>query len=284
MTICRLRADYDVVERRFTGKNGQLADLAALLRDIRDDIRLMDDTNFADACVETAGVAADDIADQVRAACGHWPGFTGELAKAAGRLPAQRQPPGGGRVLLITGPAGVGKSTIGFRCYLRCLNAGRTTAYVDLRQIGFAQPAAADDPDNHRLKARNLAVMWRNYRRAGATHLVATGTIASLADLRRYTDELTGADITVVRLRAGSGELRLRVLSRGAGGSWPEPGDPLRGRSAEFLAAAADQAIQAAGALDRSDVGGVAIDTGGLSPDESASAIAITIGWPDAGP
>lgn len=67
-------------------------------------------------------------------------------------------------------------------------------------------------------------------------------------------------------------------MSRGAGGSWPEPGDRLRGQSAEFLGDLADQAIQDAEVRDRSD-GGVAIDTTSLSPDESADVIVSAIRW-----
>jgi hypothetical protein len=57
-------------------------------------------------------------------------------------------------------------------------------------------------------------------------------------------------------------------------------GDRLRGRSAGFLTNAADQAVQAAEALDRSDTGGLTVDTTSLSPDESASMIGDAIGWP----
>ena len=76
----------------------------------------------------------------------------------------------------------MGKSTIGFRLYQRFLQAGLTAGYVDLGQIGFVQPADAGDPGHHRLKARNLAAIWRNYRAAGATHLVAVGAIGSQPD------------------------------------------------------------------------------------------------------
>jgi hypothetical protein len=163
----------------------------------------------------------------------------------------------------------VGKSTIGFRYYMKCLSAGLTVGYVDLNQIGFLQPPPPAGPGSQRLRARNLAAIWRNYRAEGATHLVATGMIASQADLRVYAGELPGTHIALIRLRAGSGELRRRIMSRSAGGSWPEPGDRFRGQSTEFLMSAADQAAQAAEALDRSDVGGLAVDTTSFLPDES---------------
>ena len=280
VTICRLRADVGDVERRFTARNGRRDDSDELPREIRDEIRLMDASGFADACVDTTGVPADAVPGLVRAACNDWPGFTGGLAEAVGQFPVQPGPAPGGRAALITGPTGVGKSTTGFRFYLKCLGAGLTAGYVDLSQIGFLQPAAAGDPGGQRLKARNLAAIWRNYRAAGATHLVVTGMIADKADLQFYADELPGTDVALIRLRAASSELRRRVMSRGAGGSWPEPGDRLRGRSAGFLANAADQAVRTAEALDLSDTGGLAVDTTTLSPEESASMIGNAIGWP----
>ena len=129
---------------------------------------------------------------------------------------------------LVTGPTGVGKSTIAFRFYMNCLNAGLTAGYVDLRQIGFLRPAHESDPDNQRLKARNLAAIWRNYHAAGATHLVASGIIDDPADFHLFGEELMGADLAIVRLRADPDELTRRILTRGAGGSWPEPGDLRR--------------------------------------------------------
>lgn len=280
VTICRLRASADDVERRFIARHGCRDNLDELLQEIRDEVRLMDQSTFADACVDTTGVQAGDVPGLVRAACKEWPGFTGRFEEASGRGLVQPGPAAGGRVALITGPAGVGKSTIGLRFYLQCLDAGLTAGYVDLRQIGFLQPAAACDPGNHRLKARNLTAIWRTYQAAGATHLVATGVIASQADLRLYAGQLIGADVALARLRVGSDVLRRRIMSRGAGGSWPEPGDRLRGQPVEFLTRVADQAVEAAVALDRSDVGGVAVDTTGLSPDESASLIRNAINWP----
>lgn len=279
--ICRLRADAGVVERRLIAKHGRRDDMDEMLAQTRDEVRLMDQSDFAHACVDSTGVAAGDVADLIRAACANWPGFIRELEDAASPVLAERGPVLGGRVVLVTGPAGVGKSTIGFRFYMKCLYAGFTAGYVDLSQIGFSRPAPEDDPENQRLKARNLAAVWRNYRAAGATHLVATGAIASNSDLRLYTDELAGADLTLTRLRAHPDELRLRVMSRGGGGTWPETGDRLAGQSARFLAGVADQAIAAAETLDRSAIGGAAVDTTGLSPDESAEAMSKAVGWLD---
>ena len=42
-------------------------------------------------------------------------------------------------------------------------------------------PHPDDDPRNHRLKAQNLAGIWRTYHAAGARHLVMTGPIENQA-------------------------------------------------------------------------------------------------------
>jgi hypothetical protein len=281
VTICRLRADSDSVERRFTARHGQQDDLDQQLREIRAEIRLMDESSFAGVCVDTTGVPAAAVGALVRAACADWPGFTGRLARAPGECRVQRAPAPGGQLALITGPPGVGKSTVGFRFYLRCLSAGLTTGYVDLSQIGFVRPAGASDPGSQHLIARNLAAMWANFQAAGASHLVASGLITGPADLERYAAELPGTHLTLIQLQASGAEHRMRIMSRGGGGSWPEPGDRLRGQSADFLANVADQAVQAAKASDLPASGGVTIDTTSLSPDESASLIREAVGWPE---
>jgi hypothetical protein len=121
--------------------------------------------------------------------------------------------------------------------------------------------------------------MWRNYRAAGASRLVAVGPIESNAEFRTYSDALPAAAMTLCRRHAGPDELTRRVMSRGAGGSWPQPGDPLRGKSGDYLRAAAAQSISADASLERGRVGSVPIDTDGRTPPESADLIAAAIGW-----
>jgi hypothetical protein len=50
-------------------------------------------------------------------------------------------------------------------------------------------------------------------------------------------------------------------MSRGEGGSWPQPGDPLRGQPAGCLASVADQAVAAAEALEHAEVGKLCAST-----------------------
>ena len=290
VTVCRLRADQDEVVRRFTGRQrGGTGEAGDLVRQVRDDCDRMDASGFADVCVDTTGVSAAEAAGLVRDRCRGWPGFglVGEQPGAASATPDR--PAGseangsGGHVLLLCGPAGVGKSTIGFQLYLRCLRAGLTAAYIDLDQIGFLTPRPDGDPRNHRLKARNLAGIWRTCHAAGARHLVMSGPIENQAVLRSYVAALPAAAVTTCRLHAGPAELRRRIMTRGEGDSWPQPGDPLRGQPASYLSRVAEQAAAEAQALDHTPLDALRIDTDGRAAAEAADLTAATAGWPGRG-
>lgn len=280
VTAVRLLADRPEVVRRFLARDEQWEDLDQIIEQVGDEAEGMDRSDFADACVETTGVAVGEVAGLVRDSCPDWPGFSGALAQQGWPTgpDAYSQVITDGDILLICGPTGVGKSTIGFRLYMQYLNAGLSAGYVDLDQIAFISVARLDDPGCHRLRARNLAAMWRNYHAAGATHLIATGPVESSAALQAYTDTLPRATVTLCRLHAGPDELTRRVLSRGPGGSWPQPGDPLRGKSEEYLRTVAGQAAAADSAFERDRVGALRIDTDGKTPEESTSLIAALTG------
>lgn len=285
--VCRLRGDPDEVVRRFAARqsasHGITEDLA---RQVRDGCDRMDASDFADVFVDTTGVPASEVARLIRDRCRGWPGF-GAVGGLPSAVPESQDPVAGspahgcgGQVLLLSGPTGVGKSTIGFQLYQRCLGAGFTAGYIDLDQIGFLAPHPDDDPRNHRLKARNLADIWRTYHAAGATHLVVSGPVETQAVLRAYAAALPAAVITACRLHAAPDELRRRIMTRGDGGSWPQPGDPLSGQPENCLRQVAEQAAADAQALDHIHLDALRIDTTGRTAGEAADLIAAAAGWP----
>lgn len=79
--------------------------------------------------------------------------------------------------LLVCGPRGVGKSSVGWQVFFDVMQSGVTSAHVDLVQVSWFRPAPEDDPDNHRVKVQNLARLWSVYEQAGARCLVATGDV-----------------------------------------------------------------------------------------------------------
>jgi predicted ABC-type ATPase len=286
--VCRLRADPGEVARRLAGRDQRGGGAPeAVMRQVAGECDRMDASGFADVMVDTTGVRAVEVARLVRERCRGWPGFREVAREPAGAAPAG--PAGdaaeatGGEILLLCGPTGVGKSTIGFELYLRCLKAGLTASYIDLDQIGFLRPPADGDPGNHRLKAGNLSATWRTYHTAGARHLVMTGPIDSQATLQTYLAALPSAAVRVCRLHAGPAELTRRIMTRGEGGSWHQPGDPLRGQPADYLSRVAEQATADAQAFDRAHLDAVRIDTDGHTATEAADLTASTTGWPGQG-
>jgi hypothetical protein len=176
-------------------------------------------------------------------------------------------------VLLVCGAPGVGKSAVGFEVYLRQLGAGLAAAYLDLGQIGFMSAAPAHDPGGHRLRARNLADLWRAYHEADARRLVLSGPVPDARAAAVYAGALPAADVTVCRLHAGPAELARRISRRGQGLSWPQPGNPLIGQPEAHLRLAAERAAADAEALDHSGLGDPRIDTDGLSVGEAADLV-----------
>jgi chloramphenicol 3-O-phosphotransferase len=270
LTVCRLRASPDELRRRLTARGAP--DLAAgSLREAED----LDRSLFAHACVDTDGLTVAEVARLVRERCGGWPperaagARTDETAPAP--LPAAGA--GGGEVLLVCGVVGVGKSAVGFEVYLRQLRAGVAAAYLDLGQIGFMSAAPAGDPGGHRLRARNLADLWRAYHDAGARRLVLSGPVPDARAAAVYAAALPAAGLTVCRLHAGPAELARRISRRGQGLSWPQPGDPLIGQPQARLRLAAERAAADSEALDRSGLGDLRIDTSGLSVGEAADLV-----------
>ena len=284
VTVCRLRASQDVLRKRFLGRGGQ----AGLLEDVLRQSADLDVSDFADVSIDASARPVAEVTRLVREHDGGWPalaepGRSSSLAEPDrdAAKPDSDAATADGPVLWLCGATGVGKSTVGFELYLRTVRAGLSTAYIDLDQVGFCSPAPADDPGNHRVKARNLAALWRTFRAADVRCLTMVGPVENHEAVAAYTDALPSAAITLVRLHAGRDQLTRRILLRGQGrGSWPQPGDPLLGQSTERLLRVADQAAVDADALERTSIGTVSIDTGSRTVQEVADVIVARTGGP----
>ena len=266
LTVIRLRADRDDLAVRLAGRPGD----TPLSEDLAAEAIALDSSTFADAVVDTTGLSAAEVVDLVREAIGPWLSQPTE-SRVEQASPAAAEGP----VLWLCGPTGVGKSAVAFEIYIRVLRSGAKAAYIDLDQIGFYNEASSD----HRLKAHNVAAMWRIYRAAGAEVLHICGPVESLAAFDIYAALLP--DLTVCRLGAQRPALTDRILLRGRGGGWSQPGDPLLGRPVEQLLDVVDGAVAANDVEigDMCDVCDVCIDTDALSVVEVAHAVVAGTGW-----
>jgi predicted kinase len=135
-------------------------------------------------------------------------------------------------VIVVTGPVGVGKTTVAVAISELLDGVGMAHAMVDVDQLRWCYPAPADDPFHMMLGLRNLAAVWANYRAEGAQCLILADVVERRADVTRYREAIPGAAILVVRLQASLSTIEGRLAGReaGAGLDWH------RRRAAELIA------------------------------------------------
>lgn len=120
--------------------------------------------------------------------------------------------------ILVTGPVGVGKSTVAEQMGYLLLAGKVAHGNVDFDELTACYPRPADDDVwGTNLGLANLAAIWTNYARAGARRLIINRVIESRSELDGVRHAVPGADIVVVRLRARPETLQARVRRRGRG-------------------------------------------------------------------
>jgi hypothetical protein len=166
-------------------------------------------------------------------------------------------------VVILTGPVGVGKTTVA-TAIADLLDARDVPcALVDMDALRACFPRPADDPFHLALGYRNLAAIWTNVRAAGAGRLILADVVES-PDLSPYRQAIPGADITVVRLVASPETIAQRLRGREDGPS---------------LAWHLDRAGELASLFERGGIGALVIDANHQSPADLATVILTRIGW-----
>ncbi|HEU4561004.1 MAG TPA: hypothetical protein VFS20_24345 [Longimicrobium sp.] len=123
-------------------------------------------------------------------------------------------------VLALSGPVGVGKTTVLEEIHDVLASHGVPHACVERDALAYSWPPRGHFNDQAALE--NLAAVWANFRAAGAGRLVVAGVIERVADLDGYRRAVPGAQITVCRLTAAAATraARLRAREVGAGLEW----------------------------------------------------------------
>jgi hypothetical protein len=262
-----LRADPDELRARLRRRGGPSPEHDT----VEGGAKALDGSTFADWCIETSDLSIEEVASRVLGDLGDWPPAGSPSGSSS---PGVGAPPGG-EILWVTGTTGVGKSTVGFRAYLDVLGSGGHAAYVDVGQVGFCSTA----PEDHSLRARNLAALWRNFHDVGARLAIVVGGVSQRSDVRQYEKALPNTRLSWCQLEVGEAELTKRILSRSDGGSWSEPGDGLRDRPRDELLEIADRAIAAGRRVSRRHIG-LHIDVDGLGVEDAAVTLLRLARWP----
>jgi adenylylsulfate kinase len=172
-------------------------------------------------------------------------------------------------VLVITGPVGVGKTTVASGVSELLEAAEVPHAMVDIDALRWSYPSPPDDRFRAGLAMKNLAAVWPNFREAGARCLILADVVESRAELDQYRQAVPGADILVVRLRAAPDTLieRVKLRELGAGRDW-------------HLARAVELQAQ----MDHDQVEDILVETDGRPVADIAQETLKRSGWPQSSP
>ncbi len=125
-------------------------------------------------------------------------------------------------VVVISGPVGVGKTSVGWEL-TECLEeAGIPHTFVDYDVLRATYPRPAGDRWGNKLGYKNLADIWRNCAEAGSRNLIIADVVEDSSTVDALNTCVPDASITVVQLSATTETLAERVRQRelGTGLEW----------------------------------------------------------------
>jgi ribose 1,5-bisphosphokinase PhnN len=120
--------------------------------------------------------------------------------------------------LLITGPCGAGKSTVGFACLTLLRAESVQAAMVDAELVYLSTPPA-EDPHNELIAEQGLAAVYRVYRDAGIRRLLLPRVLLYQRHLELVSRAVPNASLTIAWLDVSDGMLAQRLEGRESGDS-----------------------------------------------------------------
>ena len=115
--------------------------------------------------------------------------------------------------LVITGPCGAGKSTVGFAC-LRLLGAETVQAAMVDAELVYLSTAPADDPHNEAIAEQGLAALCRVYHDAGFRRLLLPRVLLYPSHLELVARAVPAARLATAWLDVSDEVLEQRLEGR----------------------------------------------------------------------
>ncbi|MCA9836408.1 MAG: AAA family ATPase [Trueperaceae bacterium] len=161
-------------------------------------------------------------------------------------------------VIVITGPVGVGKSTVARALSEKLEHQNISHALIDMDWLRWLYPAKPEDRFRVKLGHKNLACLAENYRAEGAKLLLLADVLESSEDYRAYLEAIPAARLTVVRLKADIATIHKRLRDR---------------ESAETLSWYKARALELSDLMEARQIGDMVVD----SADMTASQISEVV-------
>ena len=123
-------------------------------------------------------------------------------------------------IVVIAGPAGVGKTTVANELSVQLQGDGVRHAVVDTDALDDIFPVPEDQ---WRLTERHLAFVWQSYRELGISRLILTGVYLHDPKELAWITRATSPDrVTLIRLDASEDTLACRVRGREIGSAYTD--------------------------------------------------------------
>lgn len=167
-------------------------------------------------------------------------------------------------LLILTGPVGVGKTTVGRQVSVVLERRGIPHAFIDIDALTETFPRPPNDPFGQRLAMRNLHDVWANSVAAGAKNLVLARVVETIENVEEIQDAVAGPTPIVCQLGADDATLVQRVRTREVGSEreWHEA-----------------RTLELARSLAGTNLADFHLDTDGLPVSDIAEAICDRVNW-----
>jgi hypothetical protein len=143
-------------------------------------------------------------------------------------------------VLLITGPVGVGKTTVAFEIMEVLERRGISHAFFDLDGLTYVYPKPPADRFGERFALDALGLLFPRLQHQGVERLILARVLWERESLDLYRRAIPNAEITVARLTAPLAVIEARIRRREAGSAV----DWYVGRARELDAQWASQPVE----------------------------------------